>query len=84
MSSLSTATDLLLIDDPPVFSSGFSEAAIKNMNAGFPVDEKPHLENYDYETDSDLDESIPAVETALSHLERPGRVIILRDAAFLT
>jgi hypothetical protein len=40
----------------PVFSDGFSEGALKNLRDGFPSDEKPYTDFYEYLSDSDLDE----------------------------
>jgi hypothetical protein len=40
-----------------VLSSGdFSEAALKDIEGGFPEDEAPYVEDYGYLSDSDLDE----------------------------
>jgi hypothetical protein len=39
-----------------VFSDRFSEGTLKNLRDGFPSDEEPHTDSYDYLSDSDLDE----------------------------
>ena len=40
-----------------VFSDRFSEGALKNLRDGFPSDEEPHTDSYEYLSDSDLDEA---------------------------
>jgi len=39
-----------------VFSDRFSEGALKNLGDGFPPDEEPYTDSYEYFSDSDLDE----------------------------
>ena len=39
-----------------VFSDGFSEGQARNINEGFPSDSLPHTEDYDYLSDSDLED----------------------------
>ena len=39
-----------------MFSEGFSEGQIRDINEGFPADSEPHTESYDYLSDSDLEE----------------------------
>ena len=39
-----------------VFSDRFSEGELKNLREGFPPDEEPYTESYEYLSDSDLDE----------------------------
>ena len=39
-----------------VFSDRFSEGALKNLRDGFPPDEEPYTDSYEYSSDSDLDE----------------------------
>ena len=39
-----------------VFSDGFSEGTLKNLRDGFPPDEEPYTDSYEYLSDSDLDE----------------------------
>ena len=38
-----------------VFSDRFSEGTLKNLREGFPSDEEPYTDSYDYLSDSDLD-----------------------------
>ena len=40
-----------------VVSDGFSEGALKNLREGFPPDEEPYTDSYEYLSDSDLDEA---------------------------
>ena len=39
-----------------VFSDRFSEGTLKNLKDGFPPDEEPYTDSYEYPSDSDLDE----------------------------
>lgn len=39
-----------------VFSDRFSEGQARNINDGFPSDSLPHTEDYDYLSDSDLED----------------------------
>jgi len=39
-----------------VFSDRFSEGALKNLRDGFPPDEEPYTDSYEYFSDSDLDD----------------------------
>jgi len=39
-----------------VFSDRFSEGVLKNLRDGFPPDEEPYTDSYEYSSDSDLDE----------------------------
>ena len=39
-----------------VFSDRFSEGELKNLRDGFPPDEEPYTDYYEYLSDSDLDE----------------------------
>lgn len=45
-----------------VFSEGFSEGALKNLRDGFPPDEEPYTDSYEYLSDSDLDETEGSTE----------------------
>ena len=40
-----------------MFSEGFSEGQTKDINDGFPLDSQSYTEDYDYESDSDLEDS---------------------------
>jgi len=39
-----------------VFSDGFSEGQTKDINGGFPSDSHPYTDDYDYLSDSDLED----------------------------
>ena len=39
-----------------VFSGGFSEGQTRDINGGFPSDSHPYTEDYDYPSDSDLED----------------------------
>lgn len=45
-----------LITRPEVFSDGFSEGQVTDINEGFPSDAVPRTEYYDYLSDSDLED----------------------------
>lgn len=72
---------------------------MKNMNGGFPDDEKPYVESYDYGMDSDLDEEEDVDDSAaesvtetsthevigpLGDPKRYGRVVVIRNAPYVT
>lgn len=42
-----------------MFSDGFSEGQIRDINEGFPSDSSPYTESYDYLSDSDLEDDEP-------------------------
>ena len=39
-----------------MFSNGFSEGEIRDINEGFPTDKTPYTDSYDYSSDSDLED----------------------------
>jgi hypothetical protein len=41
---------------PTVFSDGFSEGQLRDINRGFPSDSLPYTDDYDYLSDSDLED----------------------------
>ena len=41
---------------PKVFSGGFSEVTLRDIDGGFPPDSHPYTEDYDYFSDSDLED----------------------------
>ena len=41
---------------PEVFSDGFSEGQMRDIEGGFPSDSDSHTEHYDYWSDSDLED----------------------------
>jgi len=45
-----------------VFSDRFSEGVLKNLRDGFPSNEEPYTDSYEYSPDSDLDEDEDATE----------------------
>ena len=49
-----------------VFSDGFSEGTSKNLRDGFPSDEEPYTDSYEYLSDSDLDEAERYIEAGES------------------
>ena len=59
--------------DLKVFSDGFSEGQTKDIRSGFPTELSPYTEDYDYMSDSDLEdgEDEPNDEGGLN-LQRPG------------
>ena len=42
-----------------MFSDSFSEGQERDINEGFPSDSDPYAENYDYQSDSDLEDEGP-------------------------
>jgi len=42
-----------------VFSDGFSEGQTRDINGGFPADSHPYTDDYDYLSDSDLEDEEP-------------------------
>jgi len=46
-----------------VFSDRFSEGVLKNLRDGFPSNEEPYTDSYEYSSDSDLDEEEDDTET---------------------
>ena len=42
-----------------MFSDGFSEGQIRNINDGFPTDALPYTDSYDSLSDSDLEDDEP-------------------------
>ena len=42
-----------------MFSNGFSEGQIRDINDGFPADALPYTESYDHLSDSDLEDDEP-------------------------
>lgn len=42
-----------------MFSDGFSEGKITDINKGFPSDSVPYTEYYEYSSDSDLEDESP-------------------------
>ena len=50
-----------------VLSSGFAETSnIVSFDAGFPSDQDPYTDEYDYESDSDLDDEDEILKPASS------------------
>jgi len=45
-----------------VFSDGFSEGRLKDIDESFPPDSLPYTEDYDYLSDSDLEDEEPEQE----------------------
>ena len=43
----------------PVFSDGFSEGRTRNIDEGFPSNSDPYADDYDYLSDSDLEDESP-------------------------
>ena len=41
---------------PAVFSDGYSEGQLRDIGGGFPPDSDPYIEDYDYLSDSDLED----------------------------
>ena len=50
-----------------MFSEGFSEGQTKNINDGFPLDSQSYTEDYDYTSDSDLEDSLSGEDEGEPH-----------------
>ena len=51
-----------LIVHPTVFSNGFSEGQLRDIDRGFPPDSHPYTEEYDYLSDSDLEGGVLSLQ----------------------
>lgn len=53
-----------------MFSEGFSEGQTRDINEGLPSDFVPHIEYYDYQSDSDLEDE-PSEEEVKEREQKP-------------